>query len=198
MWIFNNVDTSFLMNPSYKFPHSGSFSVEQRVYNLKGDGSNTKNSVVQVSAYDTLQKIGADTLFVANYHSNYQWRLNGGLIQGANSNMYKALFPGNYFVEYTDSLGCRYTSDTLTVLLTSTKMPYSEESFQLYPNPTNNELYLEGLTIGDQLTVYSITGKVIIETYTIRSEKDQIDVSGLSNGMYLLKTNRSQKLFQKL
>ncbi len=61
----------------------------------------------------------------------------------------------------------------------------SMPSIQLYPNPAFNQIQLEGAQIGDHFKVVTLTGSVLSTgTYA-----GSIDVTNLSNGVYLLQIN---------
>ena len=48
-------------------------------------------------------------------YPNYQWKLNGVNISGANSPVYQASLGGNYAIQATDSNGCKATSTPIQV-----------------------------------------------------------------------------------
>ena len=53
----------------------------------------------------------------------------------------------------------------------------------LYPNPTDNYLFIQGTTSHLSATVYNMLGKQVLFT----NNTDKIDVSGLSDGVYIIK-----------
>lgn len=56
---------------------------------------------------------------------------------------------------------------------------------QVYPNPADERFFIDGAT-GSDLSVYSAGGKLMFRMDGL-SEKQQIDVSGLTRGLYLVK-----------
>lgn len=201
LWIFNNTDTSYLRNPLYQFPTSGNFSVHQTVYDFNGLGSSGRTLIINVPSFDTIQRVGTDSLMIPNNHSNYQWRLNGGILPGATSHVYKFLFPGTYWVEYTDNLGCSYTSDTVQVALTTSidRLGKEESSIAIFPNPAKDQLsisfeanYYETKVI----RVINLQGKVLLEKEN-RSNLIQLNLANLPSGAYLIEVNSPSQIFRQ-
>jgi hypothetical protein len=74
----------------------------------------------------------------------------------------------------------------------------AQESFSVYPNPANDILFVEtchGASLSDQ--TYRITNLMgqTIQTGTIHSETQKIDVSGLSSGLYFVTIGHQTKKF---
>ena len=70
------------------------------------------------------------------------------------------------------------------------------ENFQVYPNPNNGNTLYFNTTKEIQVNVYSILGK-LIKNETVTIEKKNIDISSLSNGIYLLKITFENKSITK-
>jgi len=75
---------------------------------------------------------------------------------------------------------------------------------KVYPNPANDVLTVEGLKSNQHIEVLDITGRVVLSMQADgNTETTRVDISGLSNGMYVLKAsgadgNASINRFQKL
>lgn len=75
----------------------------------------------------------------------------------------------------------------------------------VYPNPAKNEVFIKtnSVTTGDTVvSVYDATGKLVLTERINLNSKNSIDVSKLSNGVYILKgegigSNFSQKIIVK-
>jgi len=67
----------------------------------------------------------------------------------------------------------------------------------LYPSPTDNYLFIQGTTSHLSTTVYNMLGKQVLYV----QNTDKIDVSGLSDGVYIIKisdgVNETQRKFIK-
>ena len=74
-------------------------------------------------------------------------------------------------------------SDALTI----SENPKLEIS--LYPNPTNDKLFIQGLSSSSRVSIYNVLGKLVL-SQTISKE---IDVKQLSKGIYIIKIIDEQK-----
>lgn len=102
--------------------------------------------------------------------------------------------PLTTFSPFTADFGfgtCEYTDGNLTnQTLTVAQMDVVLKTLRLYPNPVNSGNTLNvslGSSISGTIKIYSITGKLIYNKTTDNLKTSNIDVSGLSNGVYLLK-----------
>ena len=90
------------------------------------------------------------------------------------------------------------TVDGIGIYDSSTASVNSSEfdAFKMYPNPVNgNKIYFN---VSDDVAVkiYNILGKVVIST-KITNSKNNIDVSNLSKGIYLVKINSGKQFITK-
>jgi endonuclease I/chitodextrinase len=70
------------------------------------------------------------------------------------------------------------------------------ETFKMYPNPTNgNKLYFN-LTQDIKVTIYNVLGK-LIQTENVNANTNNINISTLSKGIYILKINRGNQFITK-
>ena len=67
---------------------------------------------------------------------------------------------------------------------------FTADRLSVYPNPVSNELTLKGLSADDQYMIYNLSGQVVIG----QQRQDKIDVTGLDNGIYLLRTMKGETL----
>lgn len=70
------------------------------------------------------------------------------------------------------------------------------EDMSIYPNPAVDVLYVEGMTAGDVVRVYTIDG-ILAAEYQISVADASINVSGLSAGTYFLQVNEKVVKFIK-
>ena len=72
----------------------------------------------------------------------------------------------------------------------------SQSSINVYPNPTADMLIVEGVTAKEAIHIYSLNGNQVLSV-TPQEGVNTINVSGLPNGVYLLKyANESFKLIK--
>ncbi len=70
---------------------------------------------------------------------------------------------------------------------TSTVIP-NLKSFRVFPNPASNEISMEGLQPNSIISVFDMTGKMLIRK-TTNDNISKISLSELANGTYLVKAN---------
>ena len=70
------------------------------------------------------------------------------------------------------------------------------EMFQIFPNPAHDYITVMGAAM-QQIIVYDITGKIIREINLSGAAQSNISVSGLENGMYLLRIYSEGNIFVK-
>jgi len=59
----------------------------------------------------------------------------------------------------------------------------------IYPNPTNDKLFIQGLSDATKVSIYNVLGKLVL-SQTISKE---IDVNNLQSGIYIIKIADEQK-----
>lgn len=63
--------------------------------------------------------------------------------------------------------------------------PVNKQTINIFPNPTNNVLYIKSNQPIESIFLYDITGKNIIKKQT-KNNFNQLDISNLRNGIYVL------------
>ena len=69
---------------------------------------------------------------------------------------------------------------------------YELQNISLYPNPTQNVLFISAERKIQKATIYNLLGKVV-KTILIDNKSKSIDISSLSSGMYLIKYTINSK-----
>ncbi len=69
-------------------------------------------------------------------------------------------------------------------------------TFAMYPNPVNAKLHVESPVNDADLTICSITGKVLLSKRLTKTN-NIIDVSGLASGLYLARFSTEHQLDTK-
>jgi hypothetical protein len=131
-----------------------------------------------------------DTLYCSPAVS-YQWYFNGSIINGATGSSVPATIPGSYVVVTTDSLGCSASSEAFPVGLEDPLMHLSDVI--LFPNPTAGVVTIAWNS--------ALAGELLLEVMNLAGAIDRslsvaiapgsgsttMDLSGLSNGVYLVR-----------
>ena len=63
-----------------------------------------------------------------------------------------------------------------------------KEKVSFFPNPSKELLFVSGLRLGDEISIYSLQGKRI-KTLKSNTKNTKISISNLSKGMYLIQIN---------
>lgn len=117
----------------------------------------------------------------------YQWYdcATNTAVAGATSQTFTATAPGSYKVVINDG-NCSATSTCFAVSdagVTSNSI----DLLSVYPNPTENNVVIEGLTSTNSIvSVVDLNGKVLTEL-TTSSSNLEISFSNFANGIYLIK-----------
>ena len=85
------------------------------------------------------------------------------------------------------------TQEAKTTLSAHTK----ESLFTLYPNPTEGNLTVEGVTGNLQVYVHDLVGREVM-TYSLTPSKKTIDVSNLPSGMYVVTLQGEDKTWTEV
>ncbi|GAB5526083.1 MAG: hypothetical protein Roseis2KO_39550 [Roseivirga sp.] len=69
----------------------------------------------------------------------------------------------------------------------------TEITGMIYPNPASTELYIKGLTEGEEVQIVDLGGRVILTT----TYKEHLDISQLKSGVYVVRTKSGNHRFIK-
>ena len=134
--------------------------------------------------------IGSSVTLYAFTGSNwvYQWYKDGVLLSGATADSLVVDSTGDYTVQVSDGL-CSLTSpitDVLVVNCSGIAENGNQLYYLVYPNPTRDVLTLENRNFQeiDRIQISDITGRIVKTITNINTQKLEILVSDLSNGIY--------------
>lgn len=107
-----------------------------------------------------------------------------------------SLFPGteikntaHIFFDYNEAV---ITNTTLNTISYPDGFSETEiDALKLYPNPTDGKINFTGTLSGEKFAIYDLTGKMI---YSGTISLNQMDVSFLKNGMYLLEVSSTRRI----
>ncbi len=139
-----------------------------------------------------LSLLGNDTLLYST-NNNLQWYFNNGVINGETDTMHIALNNGNYFVEVTDTFGCKNNSDTLT-LTTVSLNEFNENGLSIYPNPTKGIIKIKSDKTIELITVRNVLGELILTSKSV-----QLNIANQPDGIYFVEViTENNKIVQKV
>jgi hypothetical protein len=119
----------------------------------------------------------------------YQWiNCNNGntVIAGATNQSFTATVNGNYAVIVTQN-GCSDTSACVAINNLGISDNNFGEDLLIYPNPTNGEFKIEGLTKGTTIELFNAIGLVALRLKT-EDTTTKIDLSSMPAGVYFIST----------
>ncbi len=125
--------------------------------------------------------------------SSYQWYLNGNPISGANQYNYTPTENGDYTVKVTNSSGCEKTSNPFSFNSLGIEIENSE-SIKIYPQPSTNILYIDGIPENANIRCLDIIGKVIFVNKISQGKTQCFDLSSLDSGLYVIQIVHSGRL----
>ena len=141
-----------------------------------------------------------DYLYIYNGPDTSYTQIQGSPFTGTNS-------PGN-FVATNGSVTFRFYSDVATTnpgFIANYQCYYTpyvgvEESskieLSIYPNPSSKTINIENNSYNDsKLYIYNSYGKVIESYELYNRSRIKVDISEFSNGIYFIKLNNSQKVY---
>ncbi len=129
----------------------------------------------------------------------YQWQLDGVDIAGADSNVFTASQPGNYTVFVSTQAGapCVSTSSPVNVDVLNSMEELVAKTFSVRPNPSAGVFQLQLNNSNQSIESVSVLNLVGQEVFSKNFSAEApvnttaIDLSGLSNGQYILRVNQN-------
>jgi hypothetical protein len=168
-------------------PSEGTYTVEYRVASLNGGGS------IKLE-----QNSGATLLGQVNVNSTGGWQTwttvshNVYLYAGL-QNIAIAAGSGGFNINW---LKLTLSSQKSAALAVNESV---EASINVYPNPANNKITVElyEFTVNTPLMIFDLTGKQVLNKQ-ISSQSEQVDISDLKPGVYIVRINSmSQRLIKQ-
>lgn len=130
-------------------------------------------TVIQAGESVTLTATGADT---------YLWSTGETTAQIIVSPVEET----TYSVIGTDENGCVSEEATLTVTIVLSVSDLDEKMYQIYPNPADAKVIIEGKNI-ESINVYSVVGQLIETITNIQSLRTEIKTKHLELGLYMFR-----------
>jgi hypothetical protein len=161
------------------------------------------NSGAVTSPFGSLQIAPDGKIYLARWNETFLGVINNPNLLGQNSNFILdglALnnresrlglpnYIDNYFNEFDTYDFCQPLSIT----------DYNEHSFEIYPNPVTEYLYINLLETFENLNIkfFNIRGQKVMEFNYLNKSKLKLDINNLSNGLYFLKLTINGNIITK-
>ncbi|MTI21447.1 PKD domain-containing protein, partial [Fulvivirga sp. RKSG066] len=185
-----NADTTFYITSIDSLVESSPTAVNIDVSNIAASFN---------LSHDTLDLSEIDLLTVTDDSqeaTDYNWYVDDSLISTAQLPSFDFSNPGDYKIELkvSNSIGCSdSTSQTLHITkITGTNLKISD--FNVFPNPTYDQLKFEGPQVVD-LKIVDLKGKTYYEEQAIRNTT--IDTESLPDGIYILEIKQGNETTYK-
>ncbi len=176
------------------------YYLQHNITALPGCSSDRLAIPVTVKALPTVNVSGTNTLTVDQVNATYQWldcENSNAAIDGETSQTFTPVKTGSYAVTVTKD-GCEATASCTNVVLIPTALnddTYSEQ-IEIYPNPASDKLLVSNLPEGSKVLLINQNGQVVYTT-TANQTDLSIDVSGLSDGLYVIRADANGKHVSK-
>ncbi|WP_316633811.1 M4 family metallopeptidase [uncultured Flavobacterium sp.] len=181
--------------PTYVTKESGKYFVT--VYNENGIGKtfSTTISILENKIVPEIQVVDNKKLTASAEAASYQWFLNDRPIPNATEKSIITIWEGNYSLQVTNTNGCNSISapfDSKGMLLGKIT-----NSFRVFPNPAVDHvnIFLADKIKGEvQIKIYAMDGNAVWSK-TYASMPSNINVSGLSPGVYILECSVKEEKY---
>ena len=132
---------------------------------------------------------------IATEGAQYFWYLNDDLVEGENDQEFAPSENGEVYAVVENEEGCAIQTNTVDLTNVSVE-DKSKSEFKVYPNPTSDSIFVEGVPVNATLSVVSISGRVQDVKFSQNAESIvSADVSRLTSGMYILRVESSDETY---
>ena len=188
-YLWNTGDTT----SSIFIKKQGNYSAT--VWNSYNCTSKTANITAQVLApFNATIIKTTDSLYIQTNRtiSGYLWLRDSLPFAGNTQRSISNPTNGNYTATITDTNGCQTKTNSVKVY-NGIETLNTNSIIYIYPNPTQNILYIETTAPIKTITLQDLTGKQISIQSTTNKTTTQLNLSSLAKGVYILKVNEVYK-----
>jgi hypothetical protein len=147
--------------------------------------------IITVMSQDSVVCVGNSSILTANGANTYSWSSGSSIATQTIS----PTSTTDYTVVGTDTNGC--SSLTIFTQSVSTCIGIKELTtnniITIFPNPTEENLYVEVENPNTTLNIFSTLGKLVLSESLVNL-KNQINIKELSNGIYIIKIIDSNRI----
>ncbi len=126
--------------------------------------------------------------FGKSQNIEWRWEFGDGSESTEQNPLYTYTEEGNYevlFIWWNE-----YSTDTVSLDLqigtTSLVGARWAAAVRIFPNPANDQLTVEGVPLGTEISIYDMNGRSRYELFPVNSSRQQLSLPDLAPGMYIL------------
>ena len=184
----DNCSGTIIGTPDVTFPiTTPGTTIVTWTYSDGNGNTSTQTQNVIITTVDISVTLTSGTLTSSASPASYQWLdcdNNFVAIGGATNQSFLSPASGNFAVQVTEG-GCVDTSLCYIVDLSAIS-ELSELEFSVYPNPVQNELYIDGNSNTDvRIKLFDAVGRIIID-FVSQTSSFSISTQNLQEGTYTL------------
>jgi hypothetical protein len=141
-----------------------------------------------INYVDVTTYVNGITIWANNTNASYQWIDCDNFYAPIPGETYRSFTPfsnGNYAVELIE-YNCIKISNCVPITTIGISERNTIQNFRIYPNPSNEFVTITGALGSYEIEVFDLTGRKMITT-EMTTNSLQLDVSSLTQGVYLLK-----------
>jgi photosystem II stability/assembly factor-like uncharacterized protein len=185
-------------NTSYTANTAGTYTSAVTVNGCTSTASNTITTVVNPLPTTPVINWNSTVLSTTAGLSSYSWFLNGTVIAGASTSTYTPTASGLYTVQVTDANSCSATSAAYNFVSTAlNNVTLEGATVQVSPNPASSFIRIKVSNANGNnkltATLFDNQGKLILQNKLVMGN-NQIDISILANGQYMLQIKGTKEV----
>ncbi len=185
-WSTGSMDTAILIE------QAGTYWVETRKENC-----NYSVDTFIISGAELIKpeiSINVHELSTPLPYDQYQWMLDGKIVEGATKSVYNADVNGDYQVIVANKYGCTDTSAIYKVTnASSIRKQTASFPITIYPNPADDVLFIKAPQPVD-IQIYGIDGRLLHSENQTR----KVATGNLANGLYQIKIWHNKQLMSTM
>ncbi len=190
-WDFGDGSSASVENPTHAYANAGTYIISLTASNAAGSASFTDTIVVlttpavSLSASDNAVCLTDGVVdFIVN-PANAQL-IGTGVSNGAFDPTVAGVGSFVITASITDPNGCVGT-DTLSIQVDNCANLLNQNlsNVLIYPNPTNGEVIIKGISAGSRIQLLDCSGKLLYEV-KVQSTSMALDLSSFSTGIYMV------------
>jgi len=167
------------------------------VIGTDGDCDGLDSVTVFVSPYPVAELTYLDGVLYASGGTEFQWYLDGVIIDGATGDSYTPVEDGIYTVLVTSDEGCEDMSDEFAVAVQGIDATFAANYFTLSPVPASEQLTVHFYTPGNYtVTILNSVGQQIT-VVNMQGDHGEIHLGNFAQGIYLVRVSTADITYSK-